>query len=205
MIINQIQGGRWDTFLRRLLPIKDRSIAPILASELVGYITVQEWEPEFHKLRDENLCWGLSNVGAVAAEFAHCKIRNPDLSGNLVILEQIWLRSNANSTIEIATSGVTIAGFANVATGFRDLRSGVLTAATVTVAQVSTNTDPVQLGGAALTRFSFTGIDSGILKFPFILPPGSELIVRHLTVNLPLATTFLWRERGAERSELNLS
>ena len=202
MIINQIQGGRWDTFLRRLLPIKDRSIAPIMASELVGYITVQEWSPEFYMLRDEKMAIGLANQGAVAAEFAHCKIRNPDLSGNLVILEQIWINPSANSDILIAREGIELAGFAQAATAFRDSRAGQAVAIGETVAQVSTNSDAAALGGAGITRLSVNAIDSLQLKFPMVLEPGTGLIVREITVNIALRVTFVWRERVAEPSEL---
>lgn len=202
MIINQIQGGRWDTFLRRLLPIKDRSIAPILASELVGQVVVQEWEPEFYKLRDENLCFGMAQRAAVAAEFSHVKIRNPDLSGSMVILEQIWVRLSAAGIIDMATGGVELAGFTAAATAFRDLRSGVLTAGGVTVAELSSDTNVGALGGTSVARAALGTNEIVQLKFPVILPPATEFIIRAFTANVTMNVTILWRERGAEPSEL---
>ena len=202
MIINQIQGGRWDKFLRRLLPIKDRSVAPILASELVGQIVVQEWEPEFFWLRDDYLATGSARQSSVAAEISHCKLRNPDNSGNLVVLEELWIRTAADMLVDLAHSSVTIAGFVNQATAFRDLRKSALTAVDSTVGQVSINSDPVALGGGAIARLAIETLLSKEVKFPVILPPGSELIVRGLTVNVGLNVTFIWRERIAEPSEL---
>lgn len=204
MIFNQIQGGRWDTFLRRLLPIKDRSIAPILASELVGQVVVQEWEPEFFKLRDEALGIAVANQVAVAAEFSHNKIRNPIDSGSLVVLEKIIIRPGAAALLEIVTSASLAAGFTDRPTGFRDLRSGALTAAGVTVAQVSSDSNVAQLGGLASALFDVASGVINELELTFILPPGTELLVRVLTVNVGLATTFFWRERPAERSELDI-
>jgi len=204
VIINQIQGGRWDEFLRRLLPVKDRSIAPIVASELVGQIVVQEWEPEFYKLRNENLCMARASQAPVAAEFGHCKIRNPELTGTLVILEQIWLRAASDMVFDFATEGVEIAGFTQEETAFRDLRSGGLTAVGVTKADVSIDTNVAMVGGDSVGRVTVLALDSKTLEFPVILPPGFGFIVRANTVNVGITVTFLWRERAAEPSELDI-
>jgi len=203
VIVNQIQGGRWDTFIRRLLPIKDRSIAPIFASELVGQVVVQEWEPEFYKLRDENLCIGLAAQAGVAAEFTHVKLRNPIGSGNLVVLEEVWFRPAAGVSIEMAqVISVATVGFTNQATAFRDMRAGGLPGVGVTVAQVSIETNVAPLGGTAIARLQPLATDTMRLKLTMVLPPNSEIIFRALTVNVGMQVTFLWRERGAEPSEL---
>lgn len=203
MIVNQIQGGRWDTLLRRLLPIKDRSIAPIMASELVGQVVVQEWEPELFALRNEHLAIGQAAGGAVAAEFSHCKLRNPVDSGTLLILEEIWVRTSANLIVELAqVSGVATVGFTDQVTAFRDLRLGGTPLAGTTVGQVSRDTSVALAGGTGTGRFAVLTADSKMLKLVQVLPPNSELIIRGLTVNVALQCTFLWRERGAEPSEL---
>lgn len=202
MIINQIQGGRWDKFLRRLFPIKDRSIAPILASELVGQVVVQEWSTEMYKLRGDNLAVAMGAIGPIALEFSHIKIRNPQLSGNLVIVERLMITTGANLTVVAAFEGIEIAGFTPIATSFRDSRSNSATLVGNTVAVVSTNTDLAQLGGTAVARWQVLSTDSKESAFPLVLGPGSGMIIRAATVNIGLRVTLFWRERVAEPSEL---
>lgn len=203
MIVNQIQGGRWDTFLRRLFPIKDRSVAPVMASELVGQVMVQEWSTELYKLRGDNLAVALASRSAVAAEFAHVNIRNPNDSGNLVIIEQIWVATSSNMLISMAREGTSlVVGFSPVATSFRDSRSGTATAIGETVATVNTLSDAAGLGGTGVAVFPVLATTLTQLDFPLVLAPGSGLILRGNTVNITLRCCFIWRERVAEPSEL---
>ena len=206
MIINQIQGGRWDGLLRRLFPIKDRSIAPILASELVGQVVVQEWSDELYKLRGDNLACALASRSAVAAELAHCVIRNPAGSNNLVIIEQIWVAVSTAMLVIMAREGpALVVGFAPVATTFRDSRSGTVTAIGETVATVATLSNAVGQGGNGFAVAPIPASPGVQFDLPMVLAPGSGLIVRGATVNSTLRMTFLWRERIAEPSELNVT
>ena len=203
MIINQIQGGRWDNLLRRLFPIKDRSIAPIMASELVGQVVVQEWSTELYKLRGDNLAAALASRSAVAAEFAHIVIRNPANSGNLVILEQVWVAVSTAMLVIMAREGpALVVGFAAVATTFRDSRAGTATAIGETVATVSTLSNAAGQGGNGFAVVPIPASPGVQFDLPLVLAPGSGLIIRGATANSTLRLTLLWRERVAEPSEL---
>jgi len=201
-LLNQIQSGRWDELLRRLFPVKDRTIAPVLASELVGQVVVQNWEPELYVLRGERLAIGTATQTAVAAEFPHTQLFNPAGSGNLLIVDEIWLRSPSNLLYDLAFQDVVTVGFTNVGSSFRDTRLGVASVVGTTVGVLSVDTNVALTGGATVGRYNSEGLRSSVVKPKIILGPGTSLIVRGLTVNTTMSITYLWRERIAEPSEL---
>lgn len=207
MIINQIQGGRWDGLIRRLFPIKDRSVAPVMASELVPQVVIQEWEPEFFKLRgNEALAMGISQVSPVVGQLSAVQLFNPLAAGMLVIVEKLILRASPDALLELAY-GVTNSVIPNAtqrATAYRDTRFGSVPAVGVTAAELHSAANAAAVGAAnEIARISVLADDSKVLDIDIVLDPGASLIVRSFNVNILLNITYLWRERSAEPSELS--
>lgn len=200
--LNQIQGGRWDNFLRKVFPIKERSIAPILAPELVGYVTVQEWEPELFWARDERLGWGVTGRAAVVGEIAHVQLLNPIDSASLVIVEKIVF-DTTSAAIDLASNTGQITGAIRAATAPRDQRFATLPNIGATVAQLLNASNAAALGSAAYLRILPTATGISIeLEFSMIIPPGESLIIRNTGPTAALGVNIFWRERPAEATEL---
>lgn len=199
--MNQIQGGKWDEFMRRLFPVKDRSIAPVMGSELNPMVMVQEWEPELYALRGERLyaATEIASAGG-AATFNLMQIDNPTGSGTIVIIEGFSMvdTSGVRSFQTFVTPPVAIAGLGDPVardsrfdtrrpTGIVGLNAGAL----VTVTRRT---------GTYLVGTS----DSLLITTPHVITPGFAFVIQDGTQNQADRITVWWRERGADTSELNV-
>lgn len=198
--LNNIQGGRWDTFLRRLLPIKEQSIAPVLAPELVGMVVTQEWEPEQYLLREEKLYHAAVAVSAPGAgQNNFINILNPNNSGNLVILEGAFISS--------ATAGVQFQLRMELRNGTefgiagRDTRLGMtINAATA----VPSEGDAAGIAGVLAQIQQALATTVVQFNMPIVLAPNSG-VTMWADANVQISGGYLWRERAAESAELALS
>jgi len=200
--LNQIQGGRWDRLLRTFFPIKEKSIAPVLAPELVGYVTVQEWEPDMFWARGERLAWMTVGRAAVVAEFVYFQLFNPNGSGSLVMFEKLWLFSPTAPIIEIRYLTGALSGGIRVATGPRDQRFANVPNIGATVAQMSHRTTGAAIGTASSAQVQ---LEAGVMKeieFSAIIPPNESILIASQALNVALSVTPFWRERPVEGTEL---
>ncbi len=201
-VLNQINGGRWDNFLRRMFPIKEQSIAPVIASELVGMVIVQEWEPELFKLRDEALAIAYTEVGAVAAQLGHVQLFNPAGSASLITLEKVIFFVTVDSTLQIAYEPGIMAGSIQAASAFRDQRFSPTPNIGITIGQPRFVSSVPVIGTATISKVQVILAPSLEWKLDMVISPGQSVVVRHQTVNRLLGVTWFWRERSAEPSEL---
>jgi len=200
--LNQIQGGRWDNLLRRFFPIKERSVAPVLAPELVGYVAVQEWEDDMFWARSEKLAYVTSGNVAVAAQRGHVQILNPAGSASLVMVEKVQVFSTAAVTFELRyLSGPIAAGIAS-AVSPRDQRfANVPNVGAATARVFHLNTAAVIGTSASLQLVTLAGqMDEYALGC--ILPPGESLLFVDMNLNTFNIVNIFWRERAAEGPEL---
>jgi len=200
--LNQIQGGRWDGFLRRIFPIKERSIAPVLAPELVGYVTVQEWEDDLFWARDERLAWADIRLAGVASQFAHAQLLNPAGSDALVILEKIFVDTSSTGVVSIAALTGALPSGVRAASSPRDQRFQAIPSIGATVAQPITVSNVALLGSASNAEVITGDLFTHEFKLGTILPPGESVVIRNTQVNKILGVTWFWRERTAEGTEL---
>lgn len=205
MIINQIQGGRWDAFLRRVFPIKDRSIAPVMASELVGYVVVQEWEDDLFWARGEKLAWADVRVAAVVAEFAHAQLFNPAGSSSLLILDKIFLDTTNTGVVSIAALTGALPGGVRQASCARDQRFNAVPNIGATVGQPMFESNAALLGSSSNSEIVTQEInETHEYLLGTIIPPGESVVIRNTQANRVLGLTWFWRERPVEPSELSL-
>lgn len=202
MIVNQIQGGRWDNLLRKIFPIKDRSVAPVLASELVPYVTVQEWEDELFWARDERMAWGATNQPAVALRLSHVQLFNPAGSQTLITLDHIIVAADGDQRIRVAYLNELLAGFQNEQSGFRDQRFSTTVNPRETTGQLTRDDSLVAQGTQHVMELQLLTGTSETFALRAVIPPGSSVIIVSVAVNTNLDVNWLWRERAAEPSEL---
>jgi len=200
--LNQIQGGRWDNLLRRFFPIKERSIVPVLAPELVGYVAVQEWEDDMFWARSEKLAWVTSGNTAVAAQRGHVQILNPAGSSSLVMVEKVNIFSTAAVTFEMRyLSGPIAAGIASSPSP-RDQRFATVPSVGTATAKVFHLNTAAVIGTAASLQLVTLAGQMDTHHIGAILPPGESLLFVDMNLNTFNIVNIYWRERAAEGTEL---
>jgi len=201
----EIQGGRWDSLLRRLFSIKEQTIAPSLAPEIQPYAIVQEFTPEMYLLRGERLAIGRANQGGGgAATRSRIQLLNPAGSQSLVIIESIWvdLFTSTDDILLFQTNPVVVYATASNTEHSRDMRQPLSPGRLVgEIHQTATGAIPT--GNIIATRRHVANVGE-LFEIPFVLSPGTELTATMSADNQPINVTFVWRERAAEGSELNV-
>lgn len=196
----EIEGGRWDGLLRKLLNISAPRAMPAVADEMIPTFEVQNWEPELYALRRERLLAGFISLVGVAAQFAHVGLSNPPGSNTLVIVEKIegYSFNNLESVFAMDTELATSLGWLNSAYVNRDLRwpGGPVFSVTRSVARLASLNAAVAQGDQ-FWRFpsQATGGRQALAPTPIILAPDSGVLMRCLTVNESIRCNFAWRER----------
>lgn len=200
----ELQQNRYDRLIRRVGGIVGvGSMVSDALSELFPMIDVERVPSELLALQGTHLAGCSVESGGTAAVNNQHQVFNPVGSGHLITVTHALV---ASATTQILFFGLASATLATVIANprFRDGRVSDITPVgqnrVATLAAATPSTYRVQVNGGA-------GIASFLLDDPndlAVLPPGFGFQVSTSTVNTSLVTSFFWRERPAERSELNL-
>lgn len=95
MIPNQITTSRFDSWLRRALRIRDRSVVPALATELLAVTGLELDRPEHYWPAETALVEAGSSVTTAAGSHLDAGVRNPVGSGLIVVVRDASVSSNA--------------------------------------------------------------------------------------------------------------
>ncbi len=95
MIPNQITTSRFDSWLRRALRIRDRSVVPALATELLAVTGFELDRAEHYWPGETALVEGGSSVTTAAGSHLDAGVRNPAGSGLIVVVTSACVSSNA--------------------------------------------------------------------------------------------------------------
>ena len=106
----QIQGGRWDSYLRRLFDIKDPVIAPAVMPEIAPHVSVDNVPFADRYLAGIYMRGAKCTVPVVAGQFAYGQLVQSPSSTSLVVVTDIWIRpaGGANYTFDLRMSGATV-------------------------------------------------------------------------------------------------
>jgi hypothetical protein len=155
-------------------------------------------QPEWAFLRDESLLLFGTIASAVAGEFSYNGVSNPADSGMLVVVEAVMPDGAGAYNIRFRDTDTP-----TVATGVirRDLR---WPAAQVSRSQYISGAEAAG-SGASMMRFTLPA--AGTAQPPWmalgiILPPGTNVVLEHNTVNTAFTANWLWRERRLLPGEL---
>lgn len=194
-----IEGGRWDTWLRRFFSLKTDSISPEVSDFVQPTIQIPQGAEAAFLLRDK-LVMGRAATAGVAAQFSRIVLENPVDSGSICVVEKIYIDS-AGSNVNIhlhqnLTAGVGAGGFSSVL----DTRWGApLTVPTVGALFVG---NVVAALGSVPWRIT-TGTNI-VFNLPMILwselNSTSSLVVEAESVNTSLSANIYWREIRVEPS-----
>lgn len=201
--MTQIQGGRWDTILRRLFPVKGPVIAPALGAEIVPTVTIQPFLDEMFYLERTVTCVGWGTDAASAGNYSHMYLDNPAGSNKIAVVERLWVTGPGGAG-QFYFGFCASPGTTNPGTKTRDLRArpgAYGPASDQTTCAVDALT---QAGSMGVVSFMWEtgGTASEELPIePFILEPGSALFCRPSVQNTGVTVNFFWRERFIELSE----
>jgi len=198
-LFNEINVGRFNAVLHKMLSMKEGAPAPQLSGDIIPTLCLEGDRPEWAYLGGEHLCWGGSGQFAVAGEVSHIHLFNPS-PNTLVVVEAIMVTApSADTFISFGPKDSLLATPTLVASGFRDARLGRANQLTAAKAYRDTSA-ATQLDAAT---FSFYLGQSRPLVFPcaYILTENTGVCVQDTTANNTISCTFLWRERRLEESE----
>ena len=200
-MINEIQVGRLNGLLHKLLDMKEGAPSPTLASDVFPNIVLESDRPEWKFLAGERLGAGYRYDAAVAGQYSHAGLYNPAGSNVLVIVEQMQLIPTVNGSAYIrleANYGRRDAvGYCTI----RDPRGWGGPTAPQTTAQPFDYTNAVASVGYPLGLWYIAANTLFTYNQPIVLPPGYEVYGVMSAVNQGITAMFSFRERKMERSE----
>lgn len=197
-LFNAIQDPRLNEALIRRLGMKQDAPAPQLAGEIQAGFDLLTPPAEMYYLMGSRLAWGAMAVAAVAAKNSGAEIFNPLNSGYVAVVQYIMASCTANQLMKLGNLGVGVASVGTSGKGYRDSRINGTPAMSIlgngdtpalSASQVSAVADAL-----ARTAVRFDG--------PWVLFPGSGILVQGNTVNQDLQASFSWIERPFLPSEL---
>jgi len=201
---NEINVGRYNRFLQKLLSMKGKPPAPQLASEISTSISFFSGV-ENRYLESWDRFAAAFFLAAVAANQDGVRIRNPVGSNVILVLERIELSELLSDNVGLALGTATTDLAVTSTGGSIDFRGRPLPSA-ITSTQTTTPTIPALTGAftlarpfiAANTPYFFVYDENQEIN----LGPGQALQINTNTVNQGLSVALLWRERALEESEL---
>lgn len=191
---NQIQGGRWDEYLRSKYNLKGGPIAPEIAPEIIPVTSIPFDFEDYFLLRDKVII-GRANQLQIAGEFTQLSLNNPADSGHLLIFEGFYspvlpglvtlslirgIIFTGVDIFQVPLDGRIPTGNANIGVGF--VRRG---------SNVAKQGGEHVLLPTVMNRF---------YNFLAVLSPGDSVLIQSDLVNQSVGVTFRWRETVLEPS-----
>lgn len=197
----EIQQTRWDRIIRRVSgSIGPGSRVSETISDLFPMVDVERVPGELLLLGGTQICMGRAFVSPLAANFAQVMLRNPLDSGALITLTQVVMFS---ATAQSVTTGMTQTLY--TVPGAKAIRDGRAFAPSSPIGDILGDSLPVT--GSDFFRQHLDGLNAVVLRDDnglAVLSPGTAYSISTRIVNTDLETGWMWRERPAEQSELNL-
>jgi len=199
--LSQLNQNRYDQLLRRVGDLKGPgSKVNDALTELFPMIDVENVPAELLLLSGSKLAMGRVNLIANVGFFGTALLRNNGGSGVLGRVMEVEIFSTTSQRVVI---GPTLNSAA--AQGARAFADGRVFGQGTTLITQGVNTNLVQ--GSDFYRVSVDGVESHTWRPPgaaMIISPGTALSVSPTTANTDITVSFVWVERVAQPSELNL-
>jgi hypothetical protein len=206
-LINEVQVGRYNATLFKLLSMKEGAPAPTLAPELVASVILEADRPEFHFLGGSHLGIGQADQAAGGAGVSSwVMLHNPVGSNALVIVEEIRPVEPGGTSIGgsirlVDTSSGALGTNTNNAI-WRDTRgAGNPGANQGLVAETRVLTVTPGAGNSLIIPFRLQAGVQAIFTLRLVLSPGRAVAVTPDVSNQRIAASWSWYERPLEPSE----
>lgn len=201
-LYNEIQVGRFNGILHKLLGMKEGAPAAQLSGDIVPGLILENDRPEWKFLSGERLCHGGMQAADIAAALAKVGLFNPAGSGVLGVVTGGHFSAGSASRVSLYTtnrgnslasksSGSIMDGRAN--TGF-DLGGPFPT--------IQLDSESVAgFVGRAIDQFNVLAATVVWVPMQFVLPPDCGIHFANTASNQTLCAGFNWTERSIESSE----
>jgi hypothetical protein len=204
----ELQVGRFDTLVRRLLSIKGQQLFPNLSGELSTELTLESDRPEWAALKGEKLCGASGTWAALAANINQFQLVNPANSGHLVVVIDAQFSNDGPlaDMMAVALLGGGLLGTTFTTAVVRDQRFNRTTTSPMVPVGQSRGAQAAGITGGAVVYWTAAIGIGGTLRYshPVILAPGQSLLVTNFVVAQGSRIGWSWYERPAESSELIL-
>ena len=199
---DEIQQTRYDRLIRRVAGIiGPGSKVGTVVTELLPVLDVESVPGELLKLAGTQLGFGGGRIVGAAAQCPAAMVRNPDESGLLITVTDIYLSTSTGAITRFLGGLQTAALTGGVSTQiFRDTRDFSPNLPTGAISQESA----VALGGATIQFRTLSDAnlhihaENGIC----VLQPGWGIRFAADVAASSMTYSFFWRERPAQQSEL---
>lgn len=200
--MTEIQQNRYDQLLRRVggLIGPGAKVADVL-TELFPMFDVENMPAELLLLSGTRLCIGGGVVTGVSAESTTAQLFNPADSGILATITSVIIAAQTTGIVRWGVVPV-VRGVAVGTETFSDTRLGVVAQP---VCDIREDSAVALADGTMQTRvLANTSLTIANQNAVAVLGPGTGFEIGLTTNNQDLNFAFQWRERVAERAELNL-
>lgn len=199
--MSEIQGGRWQDFMRRMFSLKQIA-AQHLSEELVGTVAAIPPRPEDCILRGDKLYHVRAAGTTAAGNRSHVNLRN-DSEDCLVTLEHAFAYEDTGAAgVVQVRMGNTAVGTGPATVSGRDTRLGITLAGRGQAGQVRYG-HVAAASGTYVQRIPHAADFIAVVRTPLVLHPGAAVFLWAGQDNVVIQGTFLWRERLAEPGELS--
>lgn len=192
----EIQVGRFSGLLHKLLSMREGSPAPYLAPDLIATLVLEADRPEWAWLAGTRLGIGRVFEAANAGGPSSVTVDNPTGSGVLVTVEGIINNDAANEYLLNFTTPAALGAFGSG--NQRDTRAGAFPTIMATTVDFTSGWAVAVPGTNLSTVLLLQGV---ALTWPFVLIPGTALVVGGSAANRAIDIAFKWQERVFEPSE----
>lgn len=207
-MVNEIQNGRVNALLTKLLSMKEGSPAPTLAPEVISALVLESDRPEWAFLKGERLGIGGTTLAAGGAGInSYVAIVNPLGSGVLGVILGFMPSGIVGTSNEWElrfNNAVTTGLVAQNRAINRDLRSiGVPGGNIPMTLQIFAGAIAAPPGVGSILAQGVAGNSTYSQEIPldFVLPPGFALLVTDPRGNQPVKVYWRWTERVLDPSE----
>lgn len=200
---NEIQVGRYNRYLQKLLSMKGEVPAPQLAAEISTHFALFNGA-ENRYLEQWDLFGAALNIGGAALNQSAVRLRNPSGSNVLACFTKISATVGAASNV-LMYNGVTTTDLATVTSiaksrfDARSRPSPTLIASIQNTAVTAPTLDNLAVQNPAPTTGFLEIIAYECQEIPLLPGDAIELVAQ--TVNVSIFGSFFWRERFLEDSE----
>src|SRR5260370_12143520 len=202
---NEVLVGRFNRALQKMFSMKGGALAAQLATEITSNVQFNQMGMDFRYLEGWDIFGDQVNPGASAANTNGYRLRNPNNSNVVAVVEKVFVTASLATDVVLRVStavGQPGAELGNVRGGVvLDLRSQRVPGSTI----IPSNAQPSVAFGAGFFRWTLqpnVGVELIVDdEQELLILPGTAIQFETSVVNLAWQIAARWRERFWEDAE----
>lgn len=197
-LYNEIQVGRYNGILHKLLGMKEGAPSPQLSGDVVPALILESERAEWAYLAGTKLMVGHASLAASVGNVGNVQCWVPSGSNVVVTIDRIYFGCVTSKEFYISWSTVALTTQSVAAS--RDSRNGI--GVIIGAAHVRYQFAAAPLGTGSIMKFNAGSGFVAMMDVPFVITPGFGIIVSNTVQNSEMSVNFAYRERTLEPSEL---